>query len=160
LGEATREWLRERLEQILETLSGPEREVITLRYGVEDGYSSTRGEGAQRLGVEPPRRGGIEGPGGAETGSRGAQPASGGGLRSPVIRARSSDPVRPSASPGGLDDQERAPVAGHLDLEPEAAVGSAWRRLRADGAALAQPPDFLDLGAGIGRRGEGLADDL
>jgi RNA polymerase sigma factor (sigma-70 family) len=76
LGEATREWLRERLDQVLETLSGPEREVITLRYGLEDGYSSTRDEVARRLGIAPLRVAEIEAQAVAKLRSRGSQPAS------------------------------------------------------------------------------------
>jgi RNA polymerase sigma factor (sigma-70 family) len=75
IGEATREWLREKIDQVLEPLSGTESEVITLRYGLADGYDCTRDEVARRLGIAPLRVAEIEAQAVAKLRGRGSQPA-------------------------------------------------------------------------------------
>ena len=48
---ATQEMLKERIDQVLKTLTYREREIIKLRYGIGDGYTYTLEEVGRRFSV-------------------------------------------------------------------------------------------------------------
>jgi RNA polymerase primary sigma factor len=50
---ATEQMRREKIDQVLETLTTREREVVKLRYGLLDGYTYTLDEVGQKLKMTP-----------------------------------------------------------------------------------------------------------
>jgi RNA polymerase primary sigma factor len=58
---ATEKMLREKIDQVLETLTAREREIIKLRYGLKDGYTYTLEEVGRKLKMTPEAVRRIEG---------------------------------------------------------------------------------------------------
>ena len=55
IGEFDGTALAQQVEEVLEPLTGQEREVVRLRYGLADGYTHTLEEVGQKFGITPER---------------------------------------------------------------------------------------------------------
>jgi RNA polymerase primary sigma factor len=71
---ATQKMLKEKIEQVLDTLTAREREVIKLRYGLKDDYTYTLEEVGRKLKITPEAVRRIEGRAVAKLQSRNQRP--------------------------------------------------------------------------------------